>query len=138
MSSRNLENLARIGSLTREPPDRAEIDGLLNAGRLRSRDAQRSDLAFESRFDLAYNAAHSIALAALRAQGFRSETRYLVFQCTQETIGLNAKECRSLDVCHKYRNVAEYEGHFEPDERLLSELLRIVAIMLDKAKEISL
>ena len=45
-------------------------------------------LSLESRFDLAYNAGHALALAALRFRGYRSESRYLVFQCLQHTIDL--------------------------------------------------
>lgn len=110
---------------------------MLQSGHRRVLDARRADLSFESRFDLAYNAAHSIALAALRVRGYRAETRYMVFQCLHETLRLPQRECRTLDLCHKYRNVAEYEGHFEPDEALLSELLRIVSVMLDSAAELT-
>lgn len=47
-------------------------------------------LAIESRFDLAYNAAHALALAALRARGYRSDNRYVVFQALPHTLGLPA------------------------------------------------
>jgi hypothetical protein len=134
MSSANLENLARIGSLKWDPPDASETAALLSSGRARLQDARRTDLAFESRFDLAYNAAHSIALAALRANGYRSETRYLVFQCLGETLGLAPDQSMLLSTCHKRRNVAEYEGHFEVDEPLLSAMLGVVAVMLESAK----
>jgi hypothetical protein len=30
-----------------------------------------------------------------------------------------------LDKCHSVRNLAEYEGHFDADEQLLKDLLRI-------------
>jgi hypothetical protein len=136
MSSGNLENLARIGSLKQEPADWKEIDGLLESGRARMQDAGRPDLAFESRFDLGYNAAHSIALAALRACGYRSNTRFLVFQCLQHTLGLPPKQWMLLDICHRRRNIAEYEGHFEVDERLLREMLDLVASMLTKAERL--
>ena len=134
MTSRNLENLARIGSLKREPPDPRETAALLQSGRTRLADARRVALAYESRFDLGYNAAHSIALAALRAQGYRSDTRYLVFQCLQETLGLEPKECALLALCHRHRNLAEYEGHYEPNEGLLAQMLEVVSTMLAKAE----
>jgi hypothetical protein len=137
MSSANLENLARIGSLRREPADWQEIEGLLRSGRARMQDARRSDLAFESRFDLGYNAAHSVAQAALRVRGYRSDTRYLVFQCLQHTLALTPKEWVVLDMCHRRRNVAEYEGHFEVDEPLLREMLGLTASMLAKMEQLS-
>ena len=76
-----LENLARIGKLKIEPPDTRERAGLLRSATVRLNDARKPNLSLESRFDLAYNAAHAAALAALRAHGYRSENRYLVFQC---------------------------------------------------------
>ncbi|GAA6141640.1 hypothetical protein [Hydrogenophaga sp. 5NK40-0174] len=76
-----LENLSRPGgSLKPEPPDAAEISGLLRTGRARLIDAGNASLALESRFDLAYNAAHALCLAALRAKGYRAANRYVVFQ----------------------------------------------------------
>ncbi len=64
MSSTNLDNLVKIGSLKQEPFDQSEFDGLINLGRARIKDANLNGLSHESRFDLAYNAAHSLALAA--------------------------------------------------------------------------
>ena len=61
-----MANLAKIGKLKAEPPAQAEFDGLLRSGRTRLEDAQYPANALESRFDLAYNAAHALSLAALR------------------------------------------------------------------------
>ena len=58
-------------------------------------------LALSSRFDLAYNAAHSFSLAALRWHGFRSESRYLVFQAIPHTLGLPATTWRVLAKAHE-------------------------------------
>lgn len=54
----------------------------------------------ESAFDLAYNAAHALALAALRWHGYRSENRYLVFQALAHTVGFPPAKWRVLDLCH--------------------------------------
>jgi hypothetical protein len=67
------------GPLVAEPPDDKEIAGLLKSGKARLRDARNKSLALESRFDLAYNAAHSLCLAALRRCGYRARHRYIVF-----------------------------------------------------------
>jgi hypothetical protein len=88
MISAELENLAKIGKLKSEPPSPREMQGLLDSALARLADAQREDLRFDSRFDLAYNAAHALALYALRRQGFRSDNRYLVFQTLPHTAGL--------------------------------------------------
>ena len=125
MTSAELENLARIGKLKREPPDEVEIDGLLRSAQERLKDAARGDLSYSSRFDLAYNAAHAFALAALRRAGYRSDTRYLVFQTLPHTTGLPAEKWRILAKAHERRNLAEYEGHLEADERLLTEMIAV-------------
>lgn len=51
----------------------------------------------ESRFDLAYNAAH--------------------------TLGLGPEVWRVLDKCHGMRNVAEYEGVLDVDESVVTALI---------------
>lgn len=123
MSSKNLENLARIGQLKEEPPRDDELSGLKHSGLSRLADAERDELSFESRFDLAYNAAHALALHALRRMGYRSENRYLVFQVLPYTTDLEAGYCRVLAKAHQKRNAAEYEGYLERDERLLADVL---------------
>ena len=130
MTSDNLENLAKIGQLKPERAAQAEVDGLVASGRRRLKDAGNASNALESRFDLAYNAAHALALAALRWRGFRSESRYLVFQVLPHTLGMSDAEWRVLALCHERRNKAEYEGTLEVDERLLSELIAMTGKLL--------
>ena len=82
-------------------------------------------LSLESRFDLSYNAAHALSLAALRYYGYRSDNRYLVFQCLQHTLGLSPAKWRVLDQAHRKRNLAEYEGDIEVDEAMVTSLVEI-------------
>jgi hypothetical protein len=122
--SKDLDNLVRINLLKPEPADQREIDGLLQSGRARLRDAKNTTISFESRFDLAYNAAHALALAALRACGYRpNNARFVVFQALPHTLGVGTDVWRVLDKCHAVRNAAEYEGIFDDDEQLLADLL---------------
>ena len=119
-----LENLCGPGKpLKAEAPDANEIAGLLRTGIARLRDAQNNSLALESRFDLAYNAAHALCLAALRRMGYRASNRYIVFQVLPHTLGLGPDVWRVLDLCHNRRNLGEYEGLLEVDDRLLSDLI---------------
>lgn len=122
MTSPELDNLVRIGKLKREPPSDEEIAGLLRSAEERLIDAGRTDLSYSSRFDLAYNAAHALALVALRRAGYRSDNRYLVFQALPHTAGTPAEKWRVLAKAHERRNLAEYEGHLERDDQLLVEL----------------
>lgn len=115
-----LQNLVGAGKpLTAEPPDPHEIEGLPRSGLARLRDARNATLSLESRFDLAYNAAHALSLAALRAQGFRPSNRYIVFQSLKHTLGVGPEVWRVLDKCHQQRNIAEYEGQLDVSGRLV-------------------
>ena len=119
-----LENLAGTGKpLLAEAPDAAEFAGLLRSGRARLTDARNAALSLESRFDLAYNAAHALCLAALRRHGFRARHRYIVFQVLPHTLGLGPEVWRVLAKAHDLRNLAEYEGHVDADARLVMDVV---------------
>jgi hypothetical protein len=77
-------------------------------------------LSLESRFDLAYNAAHALSLAALRRLGFRPENRYIVFHVLPHTLGLGPSVWRVLATAHDLRNVSEYGGQFAANAKLLT------------------
>ena len=122
--SQALDNLCGAGKpLKAEAPDAREIEGLLRTGRARLVDARKTDLALESRFDLAYNAAHALCLAALRCKGYRSSNRYIVFQVLPHTLSLGPEVWRVLDKCHNTRNLGEYEGMLDVDEGLVADLI---------------
>lgn len=119
-----LENLAGPGkSLRAESFDTKEYEGLLHSGRVRLADAQKANNAIESRFDLAYNAAHALCLAALRRHGYRAENRYIVFQVLPHTLGLGPEVWRVLAKAHQTRNQGEYEGDLNLDDRLVADLI---------------
>lgn len=137
-SNANLENLQRSGGLKAEPPDRKECDGLMRSARDRLKDAKTPQLSFASRFDLAYNAAHAIALTALRLHGFRSDKRYLVFQCLIHTTCASKVQVRLFALCHERRNLAEYEGYMDEDEALLVQLIESTQALLQAVEETQL
>jgi len=120
-----LDNLVRAGQLKPQPSSPIELAGLVSSGEARLNDAQNPSLSLGSRFDLAYNAAHALSLAALRWHGYRSENRYLVFQTLTHTIGVPAEQWRVLDLAHRKRNLVEYEGMAEIDEQLVAALIRV-------------
>lgn len=131
MSSTELENLVRIGKLKREPSSPRELTGLRASAISRLADAEVGTLSFDSRFDLAYNAAHALALYALRRLGYRCDNRYLVFQCLPHTVRVPVTAWRVLAKAHERRNLAEYEGHPEHDERLLADMIAAAKILRD-------
>jgi len=135
MTSIELENLVRTGKLKHEPPAAGEIEGLRRSGEARLTDAHRPELSIESRFDLAYNAAHVLALAALRRLGYRSDNRYLVFQTLPHTLGISTPTWRTLAKAHQKRNLSEYEGLLDVDERLVADIIDAGATVLAALSE---
>jgi hypothetical protein len=115
----------QTGQLKSEPPARAELDGLVRSGLARLRDAENEAISLDGRFDLAYNAAHALSLAALRWHGYRSENRYLVFQTLPLTLDIPAEQWRVLDTAHRKRNYVEYEGVADVDEELVTAVIRV-------------
>jgi hypothetical protein len=124
MSKQELDNLVKIHRLKLEAASRKEFDGMLASARTRLVDAQNESLDPDSQFDLAYGAAHRLALAALRHQGYRSEDRISVFQTLVHTLGTDKADIQIFLKAHNERNLAEYEGRMEIDERLLADLVR--------------
>ena len=126
------DNLSGPGKpLKAEAPDARELAGLLRGGLARLKDARNTALALESRFYLAYNAAHSRSLAGLRRQGYRPRNRYIVFRVPPHALGLGAEVWRVLDKCHNTRNLGEYEGLLEVDERLVADLIAATQAVAD-------
>jgi hypothetical protein len=132
-----LENLSGPGkALAAEPPDAKEFAGLKRSGLARLKDAENSANSLESRFDLAYNAAHALSLAALRWHGYRPSKRYIVFQALPHTLGLGPEVWRVLSKCHDLRNVGEYEGDLDVNERIVVDLITACKAVAAKLGEL--
>lgn len=134
MPSLELDNLVKIGSLKSEAGSQDEFDGLMESARTRLTDSKNEALALESRFDLAYNASHAIALAALRWHGYRSTNRYMVFQALAHTLGLKSSVWRVMASAHAIRNSGEYEGLLEIDAQLVADLVAAAEIVYSATK----
>lgn len=133
-----LDNLCGPGkSLQQEPPDSGEFDGLMRSGLERLADAAKPSNSLVSRFDLAYNAAHALCLAALRWHGYRASNRYVVFQVLPHTLGLGPEVWRVLAKCHDIRNVAEYEGVLDVEERIVTDLIEACRAVATKLATMS-
>ena len=133
------ENLSGPGKpLKAEPPDAMEFAGLKRSGLARLQDAGIDTLSLEGRFDLGYNAAHALCFAALRWHGYRSSNRYIVFQLLPHTLGLGPEVWRVLSKCHDLRNLGEYEGDLNIDERIVTDLLAACRIVVAKVQALAL
>jgi hypothetical protein len=132
-----LENLSGPGkALAAEAPDAKEFAGLKRSGLVRLKDAENPANSLEGRFDLAYNAAHALSLAALRWHGYRSTKRYIVFQVLPHTLGLGSEVWRVLSKCHDIRNLGEYEGDLDVDERIVVDLIAACKAVATKLGEL--
>jgi hypothetical protein len=132
----NLENLARAKQLNAEPASAKQISRLLESAETQLHDSRNASLGAPSRFMLAYNAAHALALAALRAAGYRPSSaghRKIIFQVLDATADAPPELWRAIDRYHDRRNASEYEGappatavEAEDMVKLTSELQRLV------------
>ena len=136
MATEALANLARIGQLKSEAPNLAEVHRMLLQAKTRWADAQLSDASVDGRFTSVYGAAHAAALAALRWHGYRSENRFIVFQCLPHTLGWAAPRWRVLDAAHQKRNLSEYEGYLDIEESMVLELVALVNVLISDVEKL--
>lgn len=132
-----LENLTGPGKpLQREPFDAREFAGLLHSGAARLRDAGNPQVSIEGRFDLAYNAAHALSLAALRRMHYRASHRYIVFQVLPHTLDLGPEVWRVLAKAHDQRNLGEYEGMLDVDARFVADVVTACAAVAEAIQQL--
>lgn len=132
-----LENLTGYNKpLAVEPFDAKEFEGLKRSALARLKDAKNTSLSLEGRFDLAYNASHALGLAALRRVGYRAHHRYIVFQVLPHTLGLGPEVWRVLAKGHELRNLSEYEGVVEVDERIVGDLITACEAVASKLEHL--
>lgn len=135
MPSENLRNLEKRGSLKREPTSRKEIGGFLNAAQTYLKDSKQPSLSAASRFKLAYDAAHALALTALRTHNYRPSGqrghRAIVFQTLPHTIGADVALWRTLDKYHTKRNASEYAGILNVSENETEDLVNTTETLLE-------
>jgi hypothetical protein len=118
---KELDNLVKIRQLQLEPRNQLECSRLLTLAITHAQDAAVASVSIEGRFLAAYAAGHAAALAALRYHGYRSDNRFIVFQSLSHTLQWSPAQWRLLDVAHKARNLAEYEGYLDVEEQQVVE-----------------
>ncbi|TXG95632.1 MAG: DNA-binding protein [Rhodocyclaceae bacterium] len=124
-----LENLIGKG-LQQEPASPEELRRFLNKIATKLADAQSETLSLDSRFDLAYEALLQIGLAALRANGYRPDSRgghhLLALQTLNTTIGYPREKLRLLDEFRRQRATGLYDGSFDPTKAEVQAILTTV------------
>jgi hypothetical protein len=66
--------------------------------------------------------------------GYRSTNRYIVFQLLPHTLDLGPAVWLVLSKCHEIRNLGEYEGDLNVDERIVADLLIACAAVAAKVE----
>lgn len=122
--------------LKQEPADEHEIAGLRRSALARLNDASKKEPSVDSRFDLAYGAAHALCVAALRCHGYRASQRYIVFQLLPDALDLGPETWRVLARCHELRNLAEYEGESHVSVDLVDELIAICRMLMERLEKV--
>ncbi len=125
MPIKQLDNLVSAGQMQVEPFAQDEFDGLIQTATSKLVDAGNASNSLIGRTSLAYDACHSLALAALRKKGYRSDNRYQVFQALAHTSSITSVEIRILSDAHNKRNKAEYSGRVDVSEAAVKSLIEI-------------
>jgi len=121
-----LDNLVGKG-LRQESAAPEEIQRLLHKASTRLNDATSEVISMESRFDLAYEAILQLAICALRAHGYRPDSRgghhVTALQSLTKTVEYPGEKIRLLDEFRRQRAIGLYDGSFEPTKSEISALL---------------
>jgi HAMP domain-containing protein len=129
--SEPLRNLVKLGQLQAEASSPDEIAGFLQKAAQRLQDAQTPALSSSSRFTLAYDAAHALALAALRLHDLRPGRglghRSVAFQSLAHTVNAPQALWSALNRYHSKRNQSEYGGLTDASEAEAKDITALAA-----------
>ena len=124
-----LDNLIGRG-LEKAESDGEELARYLGRVRRKLEDSRQKNISLDSRFDVAFEALLQIALAALRANGYRTTSgaghQQLAIQALPKSIGVSATDVRALDEFRKRRSAGLYLAEFEPSEAEVGALIGAV------------
>jgi uncharacterized protein (UPF0332 family) len=125
----NLQDWLRSGDLLRRPSNRGEITRLLEVARRDLADAAASGLSLDRQFAIAYEAAYSLAIVVLRAEGYRTRSgaaghHWLAFAVLPEIVGeMAVARARYYQSCRRKRHQATYEQTGVATEAEVRELV---------------
>ena len=135
----SLDSLVKAGRLRGEPTSRQEIGRFLAIAETSLADAAIAGLSPAGRFKHAYDAAHALALCALRAHGLRPASvpghRAIVFQALAMTLGAERPLWSTLELYHMRRNKSEYEGMSTVSDAEARELVSLASTLRDRLVE---
>ena len=106
------EKLLADNRVTRVPPAKAELDNLRSIVRRSLKDVVAPGLSADARFVMAYDAARTLALIVVRAEGYRPRSagaHYFTFLALETADPAFAALSVYFDGCRIKRNVSEYD-----------------------------
>jgi uncharacterized protein (UPF0332 family) len=124
----SLEDWLSKGQLRQHKTSRNEIQQLLAVFARDIADAQLRTLSTDRRFATAYNAALTVATAALAACGYRAAGEghhYWTVQTLAFTLQLDAKTIEEFNRFRRKRNTIDYERTGAVSEKEVSEMLEL-------------
>lgn len=116
-----------------------EIKGYIESAERFLKDASVTSVSDNSRFILAYQSIHSIAVMALRACGFKlrgtQNSHVRVIASLQFTLCIEPERIQYLQLLREKRNEEQYDGGTEMTEIILDETIKQAEELLDIAKQ---
>ena len=102
-------------------------------------DAKNTTVSSVGRFKHAYDAAHALAIAAIKISGFRPTNdlghRQLVFSALEHAVPAVGRDLPIFNDAHKARNRSEYEGApISVTESRLEELIKAADGLLEEVR----
>ncbi len=116
------------GRLRQHKTSKSEINQLLAVFARDMADAQSNAISIDRRFATAYNAALTVATAALAASGYRAAGEghhYWVIQSLAFTLQLDAETIEEFNRFRRKRNTIDYERIGTVSEREVTEMLEL-------------
>lgn len=128
-----LDNMVGRG-LEKAGADKREISRYVQKIRRKVEDSRNKTIHLDNRFDIAFEALLQIAVAALRANGYRTSSaaghQQLAIQLLPKSIGVASAEIRTLDEYRKKRSIGLYEADFDPSEQEVRAVTGAVDLLL--------
>lgn len=120
------------GALQAHKPSAKEVAGLLALVDRNLADARVRGLSAEGRFQFAYNAALTMATAALHTAGYRTNSNVpghhaLTLESLEHTIGVDAALVRKLDAFRRKRNRVSYDAPAAVSASEAADMLALAA-----------
>ncbi|HEX5435363.1 MAG TPA: DNA-binding protein [Candidatus Angelobacter sp.] len=132
----SLEKWLEYGWLKREPTSRDEIRGLLAIVVRDLKDANVAAISDDRRFEAGFNAARTLANAALRASGYRTSTQPGHHQKTIESLELTIQAdtglINRLRAFSRKRNAASYDSAGTVSKQELEAVIKTAAELESK------